>query len=250
MDVLKFTLSGKTAFFKKPDVNAYFYFTYGNIHRIALLGIFGAIMGYGGYNQQANDEKAIYPEFYEKLKNIKIGIVPKNPKGYISKKIQTFNNTVGYANEDGNLIIKEQWLENPQWDIYVLLQDELENQLTKRIVESRFVYLPYLGKNDHIANIADIKIINGVEKLHDINKLDSLFIKDYFELYEAQPDLFDMESMNRYELPFKYEEMLPIKLEETTNKYEFESFIYTNLNLKSVKEPTVYRCHNKLVFFF
>ena len=43
MRALKFTLSGKNAFFKKPEVNAYFYFTYGQIHRVALLGILGAI---------------------------------------------------------------------------------------------------------------------------------------------------------------------------------------------------------------
>ena len=39
MKALKFTLSGETAFFKKPDVNTYLYFTYGNIHKIALLGL-------------------------------------------------------------------------------------------------------------------------------------------------------------------------------------------------------------------
>ena len=44
MRALKFTLSGKNAFFKKPEVNAYFYFTYGQIHRVALLGILGAIV--------------------------------------------------------------------------------------------------------------------------------------------------------------------------------------------------------------
>ena len=52
MKVLCFTLSGRTAFFKKPEVNSYVYFTYGNIHKIALLGIFGAILGYGGHTQK------------------------------------------------------------------------------------------------------------------------------------------------------------------------------------------------------
>ena len=51
MEVLKFTLKGKTAFFKMPEVNTYYYFTYGNIHKVVLLGIFGAILGYGGYSQ-------------------------------------------------------------------------------------------------------------------------------------------------------------------------------------------------------
>ena len=57
---IKFKLSGKTAFFKKPDVNEYAYFTYNNIHKIALLGMLGAVIGLGGYNQQKENK---YPEF-------------------------------------------------------------------------------------------------------------------------------------------------------------------------------------------
>ena len=48
MKVVRFTLSGKNAFFKKPEVNACYYFTYGQIHKVALLGMFGAIAGYDG----------------------------------------------------------------------------------------------------------------------------------------------------------------------------------------------------------
>ncbi|MGL4991680.1 MAG: CRISPR-associated protein Cas5, partial [Sarcina sp.] len=51
MEVLKFRLFGETAFFKKPDVNSNVYFTYGSIHKVALLGMFGAIIGYSGYNK-------------------------------------------------------------------------------------------------------------------------------------------------------------------------------------------------------
>ena len=118
MRALKFTLSGKNAFFKKPEVNAYFYFTYGQIHRVALLGILGAIVGYKGYGCTGT-----YPEFYEKLKDLKVSVVPRNSQGYIQKKVQMFNNTVGYASQElgGNLIVREQWLENPVWDIYILL---------------------------------------------------------------------------------------------------------------------------------
>ena len=81
MQALKFTLSGKTAFFKRPEVNTYYYFTFGNIHKVALLGIFGAILGYQGYNNTIE-----LPEFYQKLKDIKSSILPHNKKGYFSKK--------------------------------------------------------------------------------------------------------------------------------------------------------------------
>jgi len=80
MKALKFKLSGKTAFFKKPEVNSYLYFTYGNIHKVSLLGMFGAILGYGGYNQHRymldniKGYKESYPEFYSKLNKLKVSI--------------------------------------------------------------------------------------------------------------------------------------------------------------------------------
>ena len=40
MEAVKFTLSGRNAFFKKPEVNAYYYFTYSHIHKVAFLGIY------------------------------------------------------------------------------------------------------------------------------------------------------------------------------------------------------------------
>lgn len=52
MKAVRFTLSGKSAFFKKPEVNTYYYFTYGQIHKVALLGMLGAIAGYNGYAQK------------------------------------------------------------------------------------------------------------------------------------------------------------------------------------------------------
>ena len=121
MNSLKFTIEGKTAFFKIPEVNAVQYFTYGNIHKPALLGILGAIMGYGGYTQQ--NEKDIFPEYYDKLKDLKVSILPFAGDGYFRKKTQNFNNSVGYASkeEGGNLIVSEQWLEEPKWTVYIEL---------------------------------------------------------------------------------------------------------------------------------
>lgn len=249
MDALKFTLSGKTAFFKKPDVNTYYYFTYGNIHRVVLLGILGAINGYQGYNQQ-EDKREVYPEFYEKLKDIKVGIVPLNSNGYISKKIQVFNNSVGYASQEqgGNLIVKEQWLEDPKWDIYILIKGEIEKELADRIISYRFKYIPYLGKNDHMANITNIEVISGIEKVNNADKIHSLFIKDCFELVKYEDEFDDIDS--EYVQIYKYEEMLPVSLEEKTNKYSLKNFVYTNSELNGVKESLVYECGKRLIFFF
>ena len=125
MKALKFTLSGNTAFFKVSSVNSNCYFTYGNIHKPALLGIFGAILGYSGYMNQTST----YPEYYDKLKDLQISIIP-NRRNF-KKKIQVFNNSVGYASkqEGGNLIVKEQWLEDPSWTVYVMISNEESEKL-------------------------------------------------------------------------------------------------------------------------
>ncbi|HAU5413782.1 TPA: type I-B CRISPR-associated protein Cas5, partial [Clostridioides difficile] len=237
MEVLKFNLSGKTAFFKKPDVNSIIYFTYGNIHKIALMGILGACLGLGGYNQQSKEDE--YPEFYSLLKDIKMSIVPKHEFGYINKKVHIFNNSVGYASkeEGGNLIIKEQWLENVSWDIYIQLEDSTTSrELKRRFLSNKFVYIPYLGKNDHIANISEIEIITDFYKTEDINRVDSFFIREDFEFEKSYFDDND-----DYEEPFKYQEKLPYRLHRMTNQYILETIIFTNMSVKLINKKEVYQ---------
>lgn len=235
MQALKFTLSGKTAFFKRPEVNAYYYFTFGNLHKVALLGIFGAILGYQGYNK--TKDKGL-PEFYQRLKDIKVSIIPRNKKGYISKKIQYFNNSVGYASNEqgGNLIVKEQWLENPLWDIVVLLDNEEANKIAHAMMNYKCVYIPYLGKNDHPADISDIELITLNEKVIDEEAIDSLFPKEMFE--EAEDCDMDF---------YKYQESLPISLDEKTGLYEYMTFIHTNLLINT---GNVYTFDNKNIIFY
>ncbi len=264
MEVLKFTLGGKFGFFKKPDVNTYLYFTYGNIHKVALLGVLGAILGYKGYNQMSFSKKykkdfkglfedyvGYYPEFYEKLNHLKIGIVPKNVS--INKKVQVFNNSIGYASKEkgGNLIVKEQWLENPSWDIYIAIEDEEGKKLVKAFMDRCFVYIPYLGKNDHLADVKNIELIEEVKETKSLNTIDSLFIKDDFEIVEKDDfdELYDLDKSEKEPI-FKYEEKLPLYLEETTNKYELRNFVYTNVSLKKKGNTPVYNvCGKNIVFF-
>lgn len=250
MDAVQFSLSGENAFFKKPDVNTYYYFTYGQIHKVALMGMFGAILGYNGYGQKTwtktkkgQDLMEEYPEFYEKLKGIKVSIVPRNERGYIPKKVQFYNNSVGYASEEqgGNLIVKEQWLENPMWDVYVMLQDRVSEQLAKYLEEKRCVYIPYLGKNDHMANIKNVRKVALVEKQNYEGSISSLYLKKNGTLGEVD-DEDDIEV-------FKYEEKLPIRLNKFTNLYEYETFVYTNLPV-TVKQGEIYQAENRILEFY
>ncbi|MEG1004159.1 MAG: type I-B CRISPR-associated protein Cas5b [Clostridium sp.] len=243
MKVLKFTLSGETAFFKKPDVNSYCYFTYGNIHKVALLGMFGAILGYSGYNQMKKND--VYPEFYERLKSIRVSVSPNNEKGYTSKKVQIFNNSVGYASKEmgGNLIVKEQWLENPSWDIYIVIENEEGEKIADSLINNKVVYTPYLGKNDHFANILNVKIFNNVSISDSCNKINSLCPKGYFTFCKDEWEECEEET-------FKYEEKLPNKLDTNTNMYVLESFIYTNMDAEQCNEIEVFKIESKNIVFY
>lgn len=250
MKAVRFTLSGKNAFFKKPEVNAYYYFTYGQIHKVALLGMFGAIAGYDGYAQKKwtvrkKGDSLIeeYPEFYEKLRNLKISVVPRNERGYIPKKIQTFNNSVGYACEEqgGNLIVKEQWLENPIWDIYVLLDCEEAEQIAQMLENNKCVYMPYLGKNDHLADIKHVTLLDLETVVLKETEISSMFPKQIGEI--CLPD--DEDEIEE----FKYEEKLPIRLNGYTNLYEYDTFCYTNLPIR-VKEANLYKDEKKILAFY
>lgn len=235
MEAIYFNLSGKTAFFKKPDVNVYAYFTYNNIHKIALLGLLGAVAGFAGYNNQGKDER--YPEFYEKLKLLKTSIIPKGDRGYFSKKIQVFNNSVGYASkeEGGNLIVREQWIENPQWDIYILDDGSIDNSafeiLKNNLLEQKCAYMPYLGKNDHPAKISNAKIVE-LEPCTEVEYIDSLFPEDSAVLDDNPYD--DNESV------YLYREMLPYDLDDIYNSYLFKSMVFTNLYIESVKNLNMF----------
>ena len=246
MECIKFNLSGKTAFFKKPDVNAHTYFTYNNIHKIALLGIIGSIIGLEGWKKEGE------PQFYEKLKKLHVSIVPNGLNGYFSKKTQTFNNSTGLASKEngGNLIVREQWLENPNWDVY-LMQNEVENYIWTKIkdylVNGKCVYIPYLGKNDHPATIkSDNKLdipdfsaeLIEVTENKEYTNINSLFMGCIEDLKEDPTN----------EKNFIFTEFSPYKLNKEKYFYEYRKFIFTNNEVNQILNNIF--SYNKLNLFF
>ena len=233
MQVLKFDLKGKTAFFKSPEVNLC-YFTYGNIHKPVLLGIFGAIMGYKGYNNGYD----VYPEYYERLQHLKVSIIPGEERGVFDKKFQNFNNSVGYASQEqgGNLIVREQWLENPKWTIYVSLNSDESLKLADMIKNRECVYMPYLGKNDHPAVIENVEILSIEETEAEDQRIHSLAPADDLE--------FDWD-----DALYRYEEYLPAVLTERTNQYQMKKFVLTDAEVIAAKVP-VYQDGGKNIVFY
>lgn len=242
MESLCFNLSGPFACFRQPDVNKKAYFTYNNIHKVALLGLLGAIIGLSGYrnNKIFGQEETLYPEFYEILSPMLVSVIPNGKNGYFNKKIQCFNNSVGYASKEqgGTLQVREQWLENPSWTIF-LMQHELDsviwNKLCDYLLNKQCVYIPYLGRNDFPAEINDVSMVN-LEPAKS-SKIDSLFI------YED-----DLKELNGEEYSqFLFVETAPIGLIEKHNFYEFKRFIFTNCTIPEDKLPdhlyTDGKCH-------
>lgn len=245
MKAISFKLSGKTACFRKPDVNVYTYFTYNNIHKPALLGLLGAIIGLGGYTQLHDENEQLkkakqplndkYPEFYEKLQNLKVSIVPLAPNGYFSKKIQTFNNSVGYASfeQGGNLVVREQWLENPVWQIMILDDGSDESQkISEYLLGGKSIFIPYLGKNDHPANIRDVKSI--VLSDAEGSFIDSLFVKNFEKL-----DGWVREGDSN---PYLFQEFSPCALQKDYHFYEYKPLVFTNYEIANIPKDTY--CHD------
>lgn len=241
MDILKFKLSGKSAFFKMPEVNTYYYFTYGNVHKVVLMGIFGAVLGYDGYQQQEKNQ--VYPEFYERLKELAVSVVPKEEsKGYIPKKVQSFNNSVGYASQEagGNLIIKQQWLERPEWEIYLRLDCDEAQKIKEYFLQGKCVYVPYLGSNDHPANITSVQLLKGELIQHqEIDRIHSIVPADSCEFDYDDEDV----------IPFKYQEFLPMTLNPDTNLYELKKMVYTNLPVLNHSADVVRVGEKNIIFY-
>lgn len=256
METIKFKLSANMAIIRKPDSNETYY-TYNFPHKIMLLGLFGAIIGLNGYNyyslQKALGKKVeSLPEFYLKLKDLKIAIIPNIGKENFSRKIQSFNNSVGYASKEqgNNLIVKEQWIEKPDWTIFILENNsEYYLKIKDYLLNNKCEYIPYIGKNDHFANISNVSIEQVQMLEEEPDKIDSLFTE---KIAEIKNDIFEeilgFDNSEREE--YYYKELLPIELNEKIGYSKFENFIFTNEKIKIKDTNNLYKIKNQNIYYF
>lgn len=218
-------------FLKKPDINDGMYLTYNMLHKPAVLGIFGAIAGLGGYyivDERKKGERYV-PEYLEKLGDIKIGIQPLDaPDGNFRKDVIRYTNTVGYANADGTLIVDEQTLLNPAFRVFTLLDDELDeqHQLMERLQKGEAAYVPYLGKNEHQLWWEGFREweIKKVKEMPQF-KIDSLFILPTEKLRRVtrRKSITGAPTGS-----FIYFERLPSGWDSNLPQYEMSEFAYTD----------------------
>lgn len=241
--ILSFDLHADFGFFKKPDVNDNKrtpYLSYNMLHKPALLGILGAIVGFKGY-----EKRGVLPEYYQRLKHLPVGIAPvpgSHEQGNFVKTTLTFNNSVGYASQEkgGNLMITEHFLMRPAYRCYLLLDDQeaLQAKLLEYLQEQKAEFLPYFGKNEHAVwwNRESVKSheYRKLEKEPEHNfEMLTLFSKEAVNVREQQEatmpgiDLFAPVVSS-----FAYFERLPVSFDEQLFQYRMRNFVFTNFKLK------------------
>ena len=252
-EIIRFKLSGLSACIRKPESNTK-YFTYNNPHKMTIYGILGAIIGENGYNYNAFNNIDELPDCYNNLKHLKIAVQPLGLYGNFAKKLQTFNNSVGYASKEagGNLVVTEQWLENPSWNILILSDDsKVYAKIKDYLVNSKCEYIPYIGKNDHFATISDVEVLNGRISEEKNIKVNSLIDKTCVEVEES--DVFDLlftyNETDIQDIEFEYSEVLPTALNKKIGYIEYKPFIFTNKNLIIKNEAMIYSINGENIFF-
>jgi len=232
--VIRFTLSGNFAFFKKPEVRTGTGYTYNHIHKITLLGILGSVIGLEGYNthhlrKQLKQETAFFPAFYETLNALKVSIVPLCEYDTFQRDIQPFTDTTMFSNHDGTLLVKEQWLISPAWDVYLLLDgsvdDGIEEKLKEYILNHKTHYLPYLGKNDHPANISNVELV-------EVEEANGKFSPSSLVPLTEDMHEYLLDEVEEGEFTYCLIEMMPTHLHHEIGNYAFEHIAYTDIPME------------------
>lgn len=241
--LISIDLKGDFGFFRKPDTNNStntIILSYNMLHKPALLGIFGAIVGLEGYK-----EKGMMPAYFYALKDLKIGIEPLfHEKGNFSKNLNIYTDATGFNNKDKNglpstRIMKESILIKPAYRVYILLDDEESNQshLYKNLKDGNAEFLPYFGKNEFSVwwdkeSFKQYDNYEVVDKPLDDIKIKTLFLKqDIIKENKAAP-VFDLESLINDETPYMYFERLPIGFDTSLFQYEMGDFVLSSFRLK------------------
>ncbi|WP_081421631.1 hypothetical protein [Salinivirga cyanobacteriivorans] len=243
--IISFDIQADFGFLKQPDTNEPMYLTYNMIHKPFVLGMFGAILGKKGFQENKK-----FPEYYKDLKKIQVGIKPLGSEnGNFQKTIIKYNNSTGAANKGtfkgtntkgkavefeigATLNIVEQTLVKPSYRIY-FLSDNVE--LISRIENNEAVYLPYLGKNDFSLWWDNVKNYNYENFYYENSyQVSSIFakktaIKDGKEIEEEVP-AWEMDFSKKC---FMYFERLPVGYDAELYQYVYKPFVYTTFKLKS-----------------
>jgi CRISPR-associated protein Cas5h len=221
-------------FFRKPDTNDGINLSYNMLHKPALLGILGAIIGLEGYQVYGK-----WPEYYQKLKDLKVGIEPLNhEKGNFQKTVIKYSNTVGYANKGTNYLTEEATIIAPSYRCYLLLENEnnVHQKLYEYLKEGKAEYIPYFGKNEFTAwweaknHFKEYVFEMGVAQQSENLDIRTLFIKGEKSItnQKAENDfVFSLDNLGSGLDNYFFFERLPAGFNEELKQYQLENFTYS-----------------------
>ena len=217
--------------------------TFNLLHRPALLGLLGAIGGLRGY--EGKDHK---PEYLDVLGDVRVGIAPihfdeeltRHDKGNFQKTVIKYSNTVGYANANetgksgANLLITEQTLVRPAYRCFVVLNmdDEIQLEIYNRIKRMEAYYLPYLGKNECLANWTNVMEWDTFRSFSPSEKefsITSCFIRKHaVHSTKVEPKFVPSKRAVMNASSFIYFERLPTGFDDSLFQYELGEFAFSD----------------------
>lgn len=235
LKLISVDLQADFGFFRKPDANATINLSYNIIHKPALLGLLGAVIGLKGY-----EEKNKTPEYFEKLSHLKVGIEPLcHDKGNFQKTIIKYSNTVGYANKNSTFLTEEATLIKPVFRIYLLLDSDnlIEGSLLSNLENGKAEFIPYFGKNEFYA-WWDISSFKEYSFSQATNTGNSIIVKGIFikrDSINNQKDQIEVDIMSFIdeEPPFIYMERLPEDFDFKLFQYNISEFVFTTFRIKN-----------------
>lgn len=233
--LISIDLKADFGFFRNPGANNTINQSYNMLHKPALLGILGAIIGLEGYK-----EKGKMPQYFDLLKCLNIGIEPlSHEKGIYQKTVIKYTNTVGYANNGSNYLTEEATLIKPSYRIYILLElnNKMEQKLFEYLKNGIAEYLPYFGKNEFSAwwevetfRDYDFEKIKADENGKTIK---TLFLKTQMIKHGKEEIPFDLFNFEKEEVPYFYFERLPIGFDENLMQYEIGDYVFGTYKIKN-----------------
>jgi CRISPR-associated protein Cas5h len=233
-------------FFRKPDINSGIQLSYNMIHKPALLGIIGAIIGLKGYTK-----KGEVPVYYQELETLKVGVQPLNhEKGNYTKMAIKYTDSTGFNNVDkdkkpATRLIEEGTLIAPAYRCFFLL--DMSNVNSGKIYDylknGYAEYIPYFGKNEFAAswsNFQEYDFVTAEEEDNSTRNVITLVLRNNKIFNDQKQVEFDLLNLEDLDKKFLYFERLPVGFDRVLNQYDLQEFAYSTFRIKSPSMPNLY----------
>ena len=124
------------------------------------------------------------------------------------------------------------------------------NKIKEYLLNRKCEYIPYIGKNDHFANIKNVEVFN-IESISNSEKIDSIFDKDILADYiDDFDEMFAWDFTGKKDKEYEYIEVNPTKLNEKIGYTNFKQFIFTNKSLKIKENSDLFSVNGKIIYYF